>query len=44
MVLLERLGQPHQTGGSIITQVPQDVVMTAIKSRTSQITPSEVLI
>lgn len=43
MVLLERLGQPHLTDGSIITQVPQDMVMAAIHSRTSQLTPREVL-
>lgn len=44
MVLLERLGQPHLTDGSIITQVPQDLVMAAINSRISQLTSSEVLI
>lgn len=43
MVLLEGLGQPHHAGGSVITQVPQDVVMAAIRSRTSQLTHSEVL-
>jgi len=34
MVLLEELGKPHQPGGSMITQVPEDLVRTAIESRT----------
>jgi hypothetical protein len=43
MVLLDGLGQLHHAGGNVITQVPQDVVMAAIRSRTSQLTHSEVL-
>ncbi len=35
MVLLDGPGRPHQTGGSYITQVPEDVVMAAIQSRFS---------
>lgn len=40
MILLDRLGQPHQPDGSIITQVPHDVVMAAIQSRTGQLSHS----
>jgi 3-dehydroquinate synthase/2-deoxy-scyllo-inosose synthase len=42
MVLLDGPGRPHQTGGSFITQVPEDVVMAAIHNRFSQPIPSEV--
>ena len=35
MVLLDGPGRPHQTGGSYITQVPEDVVIAAIQSRFS---------
>jgi 3-dehydroquinate synthetase len=35
MVLLDGLGRPHRSGGSIITQVPEDVVITAIQTRLS---------
>ncbi len=41
MILLARLGQPHQHGGSIITQVPEDVVRAGIQSRISRLAPSE---
>jgi 3-dehydroquinate synthetase len=42
MVLLDGPGQPHKTGSSFITQVPEDLVMDAVLSRLSQLTPSEV--
>jgi 3-dehydroquinate synthetase len=35
MVLLDGLGRPHRSGGSIITQVPEDVVITGIQTRLS---------
>jgi 3-dehydroquinate synthetase len=35
MVLLDGPGRPHRSGGSIITQVPEDVVITAIQTRLS---------
>lgn len=43
MVLLDGLGRTHLAGGSVITHVPEGVVMAAIQSRASQLTPSEVL-
>jgi 3-dehydroquinate synthetase len=41
MILLAGLGQPHQTGDSIITQVPEDVVLAGIHSRISRLPSSE---
>jgi 3-dehydroquinate synthetase len=41
MILLAGLGQPHQAGGSIITQVPEDVVLAGIQSRISRLPSSE---
>jgi 3-dehydroquinate synthase/2-deoxy-scyllo-inosose synthase len=35
MVLLDGLGRPRRSGGSIITQVPEDVVITGIQTRLS---------
>jgi 3-dehydroquinate synthetase len=41
MILLAGLGQPHQSGGSIITQVPEDLVLAGMQSRISGLTPTE---
>jgi 3-dehydroquinate synthase/2-deoxy-scyllo-inosose synthase len=41
MVLLSGLGQPHQASGRIITQVPEDVVLAGIQSRTARLPSSE---
>ena len=41
MILLARLGQPSQAGDSIITQVPEDVVLAGIQSRISRLPSSE---
>jgi 2-deoxy-scyllo-inosose synthase len=41
MILLAGLGQPHQVGDSIITQVPEDVVLAGIQSRISRLPSSE---
>jgi len=41
MILLARLGQPHQVGGSIIAQVPEDVVLAGIQGRISRLPSSE---
>ena len=41
MILLAGLGQPHQVGGSIITQVPEDVVFAGIQSRISRLAAPE---
>jgi 3-dehydroquinate synthetase len=41
MVLLSGLGQPYQADGSIITQVPEDVVHTGIQSRIGRLASSE---
>ena len=35
MLLLDALGKPRRSGGSIITQVPEDVVITGIQTRLS---------
>jgi 3-dehydroquinate synthetase len=35
MILLNQLGQPHLDRGGIITQVPEDVVLAAIRTRTT---------
>jgi 3-dehydroquinate synthetase len=37
MVLLSGLGQPCQAGGTLITQVPEDVVCAGIQSRISRL-------
>jgi 3-dehydroquinate synthetase len=42
MVLLDSLGKPHYADGSYIVQVPEDVVLDAIESRTTQVAPTEV--
>jgi 3-dehydroquinate synthetase len=36
MVLLDGLGRPHRSGGSIVTQVPEDIVITGIQTRLSR--------
>jgi 3-dehydroquinate synthetase len=41
MILLAGLGQPYQAGGTIIAQVPEDVVFAAIQSRISQLPSPE---
>ena len=41
MVLLAGLGQPYQTGDSVITQVPEDVVFAGIQSRISRLPSPE---
>jgi 3-dehydroquinate synthase/2-deoxy-scyllo-inosose synthase len=41
MVLLAGLGQPCQTGDTIITQVPEDVVFAGIQSRISRLPSPE---
>jgi 3-dehydroquinate synthetase len=41
MILLAGLGQPHQVGGSIITQVPEAVVRAGIQSRVGRLPASE---
>jgi 3-dehydroquinate synthase/2-deoxy-scyllo-inosose synthase len=41
MVLLAGLGQPCQSGGSMITQVPEDVVIAGIQSRVNPLTNPE---
>jgi 3-dehydroquinate synthetase len=41
MVLLDALGKPHRCGGSIITQVPEDIVITAIQTRLNQEEPAK---
>ncbi|HUY46781.1 MAG TPA: 2-deoxy-scyllo-inosose synthase [Streptosporangiaceae bacterium] len=41
MILLADLGQPYQTGGSIITQVPEGLVHAGIESRINRLTTAE---
>jgi 3-dehydroquinate synthetase len=41
MILLAGLGQPYQSGGSIITQVPEGLVHAGIESRINQLTTPE---
>jgi 3-dehydroquinate synthetase len=41
MILLAGLGQPHQVGDNIITQVPEDVVFAGIESRISRLPSPE---
>jgi 3-dehydroquinate synthase/2-deoxy-scyllo-inosose synthase len=41
MILLAGLGRPHHVGDSIITQVPEDVVLAGIGSRISLLPASE---
>ena len=41
MILLAGLGQPNHADGSIITQVPEDVVLAGIQSRISRLPSSE---
>jgi 3-dehydroquinate synthetase len=41
MVLLAGPGRPYQADGSLITQVPEDVVWTGIQSRISRLPTSE---
>jgi 3-dehydroquinate synthetase len=40
MVLLDALGRPHTVGGRVLTQVPEDVVLDALRTRTTQPTRS----
>lgn len=41
MILLASLGRPHLSGGSIITQVPENLVRAGIQSRVNRLAPAE---
>jgi 3-dehydroquinate synthase/2-deoxy-scyllo-inosose synthase len=40
MILLDALGRPHAEGGRVLTQVPEGVVLDALRSRTTQGEPA----